>query len=145
MAKTYSFDLRERVVGFVGLGHSRRAAALHFDVSPSFAVKLMARVRETGSSAPARRGRPPGGGKLAPHRTFLIACVEDKPDITMPELAVKLEAERGIKAHPGSLSRILCEAGFTYKKSADGIGTGTLGHYQGAAGLDRPSSAEDAP
>ena len=76
----------------------------------------MARVGETGSSAPARLGRPRGGGKVAPYRAFLIACVEARPDITMPELAAKLEAEQGIEAHPASLSRFLCKAGFTYKK-----------------------------
>lgn len=145
MSKPYSSDLRERVVAYVSAGHSRRAAAERFDVSPSFAVKLMARVRETGSSAPARMGRPRGGGKLAPHRAFLIACVEARPDITMPELAAKLAAEQGIEAHPASLSRVLCQAGFTYKKIADGLGTRTLGDPQGAAGLDRPAPATDAP
>jgi hypothetical protein len=45
-----------------------------------------------------------GGGKLANCRDFLIACVEKCPDITMPELAAVLEAERGVKASPASLS-----------------------------------------
>ncbi len=33
MGKSYSSDLRERVIGFVEAGHSRRAAANHFGVS----------------------------------------------------------------------------------------------------------------
>ena len=41
MPKAYSVDLRERVVGFVEAGHSRRAAAAHFAVSVSFVVNLM--------------------------------------------------------------------------------------------------------
>lgn len=53
MSKPYSSDLRERVVAYVEAGHSRRAAAAHFAVSPSFTVKLMARVGPTASSAPA--------------------------------------------------------------------------------------------
>lgn len=145
MSKAYSWDLRERVFARVEAGHSRRDAARHFDVSPSFSVKLMARWRKTGSLAPGGRGRPRGGGKLAPHRTFLIACVEDKPDITMPELAAQLKAERGVRVNPASLSRFLCKEGFTYKKSADGVGTGARGRHRGAAGVDRPASAEDAP
>ena len=44
MGKSYSLDLRERVYGFIEAGHSRRAAARQFEVSPSFAVKLAARV-----------------------------------------------------------------------------------------------------
>jgi transposase len=43
----------------------------------------------------------------------------------MPELAAALEAERGVIASPASLSRVLCKAGFTYKKTADGVGART--------------------
>jgi transposase len=125
MGKSYSFDLRERVIGFVGAGGSRRQAASHFDVSPSFAVKLWRRREKTGSLEPAKQGRPSGGGKLASCRDFLIARVEKRPDITMPELAALLEAERGVKASPASLSRLLCRAGFTYKKNASGGGART--------------------
>ena len=40
MGRSYSLDLRVRVVRFVEAGHSRRAAARHFGVSDSFAIKL---------------------------------------------------------------------------------------------------------
>lgn len=43
MGKSYSLDLRERVVSFVNSGHSRRAAALRYDVSASFVIKVMSR------------------------------------------------------------------------------------------------------
>lgn len=125
MGKSYSLDLRERIVAQVAGGGSRRGAAKHFGVSDSCAVKLMARVERTGSAAPARQGRPPGGGKLAAHRDFLIEQVQAKPDTTMPELAARLRRERGVTASPASLSRVLCLAGFTYKKSADGLGART--------------------
>ena len=86
MARSYSQDLRERIVGSIHSGNSRRAAAARFGVSPSTAVRLQACFESTGSVATARQGRPPGGGKLGPHRDFLIEQVELKPDITMPEL-----------------------------------------------------------
>ncbi len=54
--------------------------------------KLWRRREKTGSLEPAKPGRPSGGGKLASCRDFLIACVEKRPDITMPELAAALEA-----------------------------------------------------
>jgi transposase len=38
-----------RVADFVEAGHSCRAAAEHFDVSESFAIKLVRRTRDTGS------------------------------------------------------------------------------------------------
>jgi transposase len=74
----------------------------------------------TGSLEPSRQGRPPGGGKLAPHGDDLIRWVEEKEDITMPELAAKLHAERGVEVHPASLSRFLKIQGFTVKKNAAG-------------------------
>jgi len=106
-------------------GHSRREAARHFGVSESCAVKLLKRMDTTGSAQPARQGRPRGKGKLAPYQAFLIARVEAQPDITMPELARALQAECGVIASPASLSRVLCTAGFTYKKTADGHGART--------------------
>jgi len=121
MGKYYSFDLRERIVAYVEMGHSRRAAARHFDVSDSFAVKLMQRVTQHGSLEPSQQGRP-RGSRLSKVRAFLIGTVEAKPDITMPELAARLVAECKIKAAPAELSRFLCRSGFTYKKSPDGIG-----------------------
>jgi transposase len=123
MGRSYSLDLRRRVVGRVAGGQSRRGAAEALEVSPSFSVKLVARHRRTGSVAPERQGRPPGTGKLAPHRDFLIGRVKERPDITMPELAAELEARHGVEADPASLSRLLCKAGFTYKKNAAGRGT----------------------
>src|SRR5918997_5205435 len=125
MAQSYSLDLRVRVAGFVEAGHSCRAAARHFEVSDSFAIKLMQRQRRTGSPAPARQGRPRGTGKLAPYEAFLIRAVEEKPDITMPDLAARLLEEHGMAAAPATLSRLLCRCGFTYKKTADGGGVRT--------------------
>ena len=125
MGKPLSMDLRKRVVAHVKGGHSRREAARHFSVSESCAVKLMQRVETTGSPAPARQGRPPGGGKLSAHRDFLIERVKAKNDITMPELAEALMKERGVEADPASLSRVLCKAGFSYKKNTDGLGART--------------------
>ena len=98
-------------------------------IAPVFtAIKLMQRVKTLGSILPARQGRPPGKGKLAAYETFLIEAVAAEPDITMPELSAKLEAEHGVCAQPASLSRFLCRRGFTYKKSADGVGMRTRRH-----------------
>jgi transposase len=101
MGHCYSLDLRVRVADFVEAGHSCRAAAEHFDVSESFAIKLVRRTRDTGSPAPDRQGRPPGRGKLVAYESFLIQTVE------------------------AMLSRFLCRRGFSYKKTADGGGVRT--------------------
>jgi transposase len=117
MTHSYSLDLRVRVAAFVEAGHSRRAAARHFKVSDSFAIKLMQRQRQCGSPAPARQGRPRGTGKLACYEAFLIRTVEARPDITMPELAARRLDEQGVSAAPATLSRLLCRRGFPYKKA----------------------------
>jgi transposase len=120
MGRSYSLDLRQRVIDRIAGGQSRRGAAEDMSVSASFAVKLVARHERTGSLEPAPQGRPAGTGKLAPYRDFLIGRVKGKPDITMPELAAELETHHGIAADPASLSRFLCKAGLSFKKNSAG-------------------------
>jgi transposase len=122
MGKPHPIALRERVQTEIESGRSRRGAAERFKVSASFAVKLAARVARTGSVEPARQGRPPGGGKLAPYLALLTGWVEAESDITMPELAAKLLAAEGVAVHPASLSRVLIRAGFSFKKNTSGFG-----------------------
>lgn len=120
MGKSHSSDLRVRIVGAIEGGQSCRAAARRFGVSAATAVRLAQRKAQTGSLAPARQGRPAGSGPLAAHVEALVNWVEADGDITMPELAARLLAERGVKAHPASLSRLLIRQGFTVKKNAAG-------------------------
>ena len=120
MPQPLSNDLRERVVAFVEAGNSCNEAARHFATSVSFAVNLMTLFRETGSVEP----RAIGGkrhGKLDAAEVFLADSVTRQPDVTMPELAAALLAEKGIKAAPQSLSRWLIKKGFSFKKNAEGI------------------------
>jgi transposase len=117
MPKPYSLDLRERVVSYVEAGHSRRAAAAHLRVSPSFVINLMTAFRERGAIAP----KALGGwrhSKLGPHRVFILRRVAEKDDISMPELAGELHAASGVKAAPASLSRWLIRNGLSFKKIA---------------------------
>lgn len=125
MGKCRSDDLRLRVTEAIAAGSSRRAAAARFAVSVSSAVRWSARVSSEGSAAPRKQGRPAGKGPLAMHLSYLIGVVEAVPDITMPELAGRLRTERGVTAAFASLSKLLCRAGFTYKKTADGLGMRT--------------------
>jgi transposase len=118
MGKPYSLDLRRRIIGFIEGGGSRRGAADRFGVSASCAIKLKERWDRTGSAVAGRRGG--SVGKLEPHKDFLLACVKEKPDITMPELAEVLRAQTGIAAAPASLSRFLIRQGQRFKKNLAG-------------------------
>ena len=116
MPRAYSRDLRERVVAFVGCGRSRRAAAAHFDVSPSFVINLMTAYRARGSLAPKQLGGR-RHAKLDPHREFLLGRVGQKDDIAMPELAGELAAVCGANVDPASISRGLIRNGYRFKKT----------------------------
>ena len=125
MGKSLSSDLRSRMLNAVATGRSCRSVARQFAVAPSTVIRLVRHFEQTGEKEPVKQGRPVGFGKMAPHMAFLIAQVEHQPDATLPELAIVLEQERGVTVHPGHLSKVLCKAGFTYKKNASGCGTRT--------------------
>lgn len=120
MARALSQDLRSRIYGDISVGQSCRASARRFGVSASTGVRLAARMEQTGSLEPGRQGRPRGKGKLTAYRDMLIGWIEAEPDISMPELAAKLEAKTHVVVHPTSLSRFLLAAGYTFKKNAAG-------------------------
>lgn len=141
MGKAYSTDLRECVVVQVRAGHSRREVARRFGVSPSFVIKLMARLEKSGSSAPTKRGRPFGFGKLAPVMAALIARVEAEPDQTLAELTLWISVTHGVHVHLFSVCRALRAAGFTYKKIPAGGGGWTRQGSAGQAHLARPPTA----
>jgi transposase len=111
-----SMDLRERIVAAVEGGSSIREAARRFAVSPSAAIKLMQRVRTTGSAAPARFGGH-RRALLAPHEADLRALVETSPDLTLAELQAALERRLGIVAGLSTIHNMLARLGLRRKKS----------------------------
>jgi transposase len=116
MPKPYSQDLRERVIDAVEVGKmSRRAAARHYAVSESVAIKWLERVERDGSRAPVGHGGH-RLSKLAPHRDFLEAARTEKPDITLQALCDRLLAEREVKSDTSMMSRFFRRIGVTVKK-----------------------------
>jgi putative transposase len=116
MPAPISLDLRLRIVDAVEEGSSIRAAARRFAVSPSAAIKLMQRVRTTGSAAPARYGghrRP----LLAPYEAELRRLVAATPDITLAELQAELQRRFGILAGLTTIHNTLRRLGLRHKKS----------------------------
>jgi transposase len=143
MTKSYSLDLRRRVVRFVEAGHSCHQAARHFEVSVAFVVRLMAAYRATGSLAP----KPEGGwrySKLDPHWEFLLQRVAEKGDITMPQLAAELLA-LGTRITPASISHWFRRNGYRFKKNAAGQRTRTLRRAPSPRALAHQAPAAHAP
>jgi transposase len=117
MPAPLSRDLRERIVQAIEGGSSMRGAAARFAVSASSAIKLMARVRATGSIAPARYG---GHRRaiLAPYEAALRALVAEKPDITLAEIRDALERQHGIAVCLATIHVHLRRLGLRHKKRA---------------------------
>jgi transposase len=114
MGRPYSGDLRSRIVAAVEAGATRTAAAEQFGVSVSCAIKLVQRFRQSGSVAPAPRGRKPFA--LAQHDELVRELVAAQPDMTLDELTDELE-DRGIRVGRSSVNRFLKALGLTHKKS----------------------------
>lgn len=109
-------DLRWRLVRAVEEGASAREAAARFAVSASAAIKLVRRVRQTGSPAPDKMGgyRKP---LLAGQEEFLRELTARRKGITLAEIRVAL-VERGVA--PVSLMTIwtmLKRLDLSHKKS----------------------------
>ena len=116
MTAPLSQDLRRRLVRAVAEGSPTRAAAARLEVSASAVIKLVRRVRATGSTAPAKIGgyRQP---LLAGHEEFLRTLSTTRKGITLAEIRQVL-VEHGIE--PGSLTTIwstLRRLGRSHKKS----------------------------
>ena len=117
MPAPLSMDLRRRIVEAVAAGSSIRAAARRFAVSASAAIKLMQRVRATGSPAPGRYGgyrRP----VLEPHRAALERLVAAQADLTLAELQDRLQRRCGIRVGLSTLHVTLHRLGLRHKKRA---------------------------
>jgi len=136
MTTPLSLDLRRRIVRAVEKGNSIRQAAARYEVSPSAAVKLMRRLRETGSVRPERIGghrRP----VLEPHRDLLRSLVEAKSGITLSEIQDELRT-RGIEVQALSTIHLtLKRMGLTHKKDAQGSRAGPAGRSTRTAPLSR--------
>src|SRR3546814_11416496 len=121
MGKPYSLDLRERIVGYVEEGHSARAAAGVFGVSPSTAVRLAAAKRDHASVAPKPKGRAPGTArKLTAHIPFLLARMKSEPDTTLQDLADVLREDR---TNPAPLDETSAMTNLTHLRSRHPAGT----------------------
>ena len=116
MPAPMSLDLRLRIVRAVERGSSIRQAARRFAVSPSAAIKLMQRVRTTGSAAPSRFGGH-RRRRLAPYETDLRRLVAATPDLTLAELQAELARRFGIVAGLSTIHNTLRRIGLRHKQS----------------------------
>ena len=115
MPKSYSADLRARVIEAVEMGASRHEAADRFEVSVSSAVKWLQRWHESRCAAPKSRG-----GSVSPlekRAARVLAVIAEHADLTLMETAAELRRRR-IRTSKSALSRFFGRHAITLKKKA---------------------------
>lgn len=109
--RSYSMDLRERVLTDCDEGMGTAAVAAKYRVSPAWVRRLKQRRKATGETAP----RPGGRRKTTwtPYAEAIRAAIVESPDATLVELRQRLALSFSI----ATLARALAALGLTVKKS----------------------------
>ena len=133
MPRSYSADLRERVIDAVEGGASRREAAERLDVSVSSAIRWLQSWQKEGVSAP----QPRGGSRsaLEDYADEILALVDQQPDRTLDELIVAMQKRR-ISGSRSALWRFLERHDITFKKKPEGSRATASGRGPRAPALD---------
>jgi len=82
MGRAPSIDLRQRILAMLLSGSSCRAAARHFGVGESTAIRLKRRYWVEGTIEPKKQGAVMGQSKLTVFRDYILDIVKAQPDMT---------------------------------------------------------------
>lgn len=115
MARTLSQDLRDRVVAAIDGGMSCRAAAAHFDVSISSAIRWRRLALQYGRAVAKPRGGDRHSGRIEAHGSFIKELLAEQGDITLTEIQARL-TERGVPVGIGTVHRFFARHRITRKK-----------------------------
>src|ERR1700722_15132256 len=115
--RTYSRDLRERIVAARGQGHSAQEVAQLFRVSKRSVERYWKNYLSTGVIEPKQRGGY-RRSRLQEHDQTLHAWIKEKKDLTLAELQARIAQELGIKLGTTALWHRLERLGLSYKKNA---------------------------
>ncbi len=113
--RSYSTDLRERVLNARDAGGRTKAVAKRFEVSESWVRRLEQRRREGKPITPGspRNKRVP---ELDTHADRIRALITATPDLTLAELRTAL----GVTAALGTLWAAVAKLGLTVEKKSTG-------------------------
>ena len=115
MARTLSQDLRDRVVAAIDGGMSCRAAAAHFGVSTSSAIRWRRLALQHGKAVAKPRGGDRHSGRIEAHGNFIKQLLAEQGDITLVEIQAQL-TKRGAPVGIGTVHRFFARHGITRKK-----------------------------
>lgn len=117
MTKPLPPELRQRVVGAIDAGMSRRAAAERFGIAPSAAIKWHELWQRTGSVEPRRQGGDTRSKRIEARAEAILALVAETPGITLEEIAERLAHDHGERFVPSVIHRFFARRGITFKKN----------------------------
>lgn len=109
MAKSYSQDLRDRVLAAYDRGMKTKQIAETFAVSPAWARRVKQCRRETGRTTPLPRG---GATVIKIDMQRLTELVQEQPDATLGELRDRL----GVACTESAICLALKRLDLTFKK-----------------------------
>ena len=115
MARTLSQDLRDRVVAAIDGGVSCRAAAAHFDVSISSAIRWRRLALQHGRAVAKPRGGDRRSGRIEAHGNFIKELLAEQGDITLTAIQARL-TERSVPVGIGTVHRFFARHGITRNK-----------------------------
>ena len=116
MSRSYSEDLRVRVIAAVRGGLSTRKAAARFGIGISTAGAWLRRYRATGETAARKQGQP-GGLKLDAHEEFILGLIDARADISLAEIAECLAARRQVSVCAATIWYFFERQGISFKKN----------------------------
>ena len=96
---------------------SRRGAAERFGVAASTAVRWVRQWRETGTVRPRPQGGDNRSQRVEAHGQEILALIDERPDLTLAEIAGHLDQAHGLKVSQSTVWRFFERHGVTLKKN----------------------------
>ena len=133
-----SMDIRKKVIKAIAGGMSRRQAAARFDIGPATAVRWAKRVEILGSVAPSRMGGDRRSRRIEAHAEFILAQLEEQPDLTILELCEKIRERHGVGFGHATIWRFPGAAqNHAQEEDRSCVGAGKRGCCRGARSMVR--------
>jgi transposase len=141
--ESYSKEFRREVLAACDAGGGTQAVALRFKVSQSWVRRIKQVRREHGQVAP--RTRRQRGKTWESHAAWILAQLDERPDIYLRELQAAARKELGWEVSDVTLSRACRALRRTRKKRrwSPSSNSGKTSRKRAASG--RPSSSRSIP
>ena len=137
--RTYSTDLRERIVAARARGHSAAETARLFKLSKRSVERYCKLQADTGSLQPKQRGGY-RRSRLEKHDETLRRWIREQSDLTLCELQQRIARELKVRLGITALWHRLEHLGLSYKKNAARRGTKPARHRPGTPAMAKPST-----